>query len=189
MKRKTGKGILKLFLFGAAGVAFLLAAIYLLWWYGCFLPGWIQWNSVEKEFGESFVALKGRRLTVRDGGAGGEVVWKTDGDWFVQDLVIKDIDRDGGEEMILLVWKHGSFGKHMPFWVKKNDKDLRQHIFIYKYDAQRETRIRAIWMSSQITYEITSISSGKDSFLNVSDRSGNTRVWMWQDFGLKLVGP
>lgn len=35
--------------------------------------------------------------------------------------------------------------------------------------------------------EITSISSGKDSFLNVTDRTGNTRIWTWRDFGLKLV--
>ena len=133
------------------------------------------------------VTLKNRRLSVRDGATGEKVFWKTQADWFVQDIVIKDIDRDGEEEMILLVWKHGNYGNHMPFWVKKNDKALKQHIFIYKYDEKREKRVRAIWMSSQLEYEITGISSGEESFLDVTDRSGNTRVWMWREFGLKLV--
>lgn len=170
----------------ALAVAILAIATVLLWWHGVFLPGWIQWKSETSEFGETFVTLKGRRLTVTDG-EGGEVLWQTQADWFVQDMVIKDIDRDGKEEMILLVWKHGSYGEHLPFWEKKNDVALRQHIFIYHQDAGKASKLRALWMSSQILYEITSISSGKDSFLNVTDRTGNTRVWTWRDFGLKLV--
>lgn len=165
----------------------MVIAIGALWWYGFFLPGWIQWKTYESEFGDTYVTLKDRRIEVRNGGKDGEVVWQTKSDWFVQDIVIKDIDRDGREEMILLVWKHGSYGDHMPFWVKKNDKALKQHIFIYKNDVKREFKIRAIWMSSQIEYEISSISSGTDSFLNVTHRTGVTRVWSWRDFGLKLI--
>lgn len=208
---KKGRKLLKIIGICIGVVAIVTIATYLLWWYGCFLPRWIIWNCDGASFGEGYVALEGRRVTLRvggetdrgnaaeeDGDAGygnaatagrktGTVVWKTQGDWFVQDLVIKDIDRDGQEELILLVWKHGSYGEHMPFWVEKNDKALKQHIFIYKFEAKRESKIRAIWMSSQIEYEITDISSGEGSYLNVTDRTGNTRVWMWREFGLKLV--
>lgn len=170
-----------------AAVALMAIATGTLWWYGCFLPGWIQWKAYDATLGGTNVQLKNRRLTIRNGGPDGNIVWKTQADWFVQDLVIKDIDRDGEEEMILLVWKHGNYGNHMPFWIKKNDKALKQHIYIYKFDETREKKTRAIWMSSQIAYEITGISSGEKSFLNVSDCSGNMRVWMWRDFGLKLV--
>lgn len=179
--------IIKILIFSFGAVAIIGIATYLLWWYGRFLPGWIEWKTAGAEFGEGFVTLKDRRLTLHDGGPDGEIAWKTQGDWFVQDMVIKDIDRDGKDELILLVWKHGSYGDHMPFWVEKNDKALKQHIFIYKYEPKRETKIRAIWMSSEIAYEIESISSGEDCFLNVNDHMGNTRVWYWQDFGLKLV--
>lgn len=178
---------IKIILISLGAVAMIAIASYLLWWYGFFLPSWIHWNQYEADFGETQVTLKGRSLTVRDPQQNGKVVWKTKGDWFVQDMVIKDIDRDGEEEMILLVWKHGSYGDHMPFWVKKNDKALKQHIFIYRFEPKRDTKIRAIWMSSQIEYKITDISSGENSFLNITDRSGNTRVWTWRDFGLKLV--
>ena len=184
---KKGRKLLKIIGICIGVVAIVTIATYLLWWYGCFLPRWIVWNSDGASFDEGYVTLQGRRLTLRDGGKDGQIAWKTQGDWFVQDLVIKDIDRDGKEELILLVWKHGSYGEHMPFWVEKNDKALKQHIFIYKYEAKRESKIRAIWMSSQIEYEITDISSGEGSYLNVTDRTGNTRVWMWREFGLKLV--
>lgn len=117
----------------------------------------------------------------------GAVLWETQADWFVQDMLVKDIDRDGADELILLVWKHGSYGDRMPFWEEKNDKELHQHIFIYKYDPKKENKVRPLWMSSQILYEIESISSGKDSFLDVTDHEGTTRTWIWQDFGLKLV--
>ena len=120
-------------------------------------------------------------------GGAGEVLWETQADWFVQDMLVKDIDRDGADELILLVWKHGSYGDRMPFWEEKNDKELHQHIFIYKYDPKKENKVRPLWMSSQILYEIESISSGKDSFLDVTDHEGTTRTWIWQDFGLKLV--
>lgn len=181
------KKVIKIILFSLGAMAFMAIASYVLWWYGFFLPRWIQWEKREGTLGEVSVTLKGRKVTVRDPAQGGKTVWETQGDWFVQDLIIKDVDRDGQDEMILLTWKHGSYGDHMPFWVEKNDRDLKQHIFIYKFDEKKDTKIRAIWMSSQITYDITSISSGKGSFLNVTDRTGNTRVWTWQDFGLKLV--
>ena len=174
---------------GIGAVAILVIAAYLMWWYGLFLPRWIKWQKEEAAFEELSVTLKGRKVTVR-GNANAEgmtVLWKTQADWFVQDLLIKDIDRDGADEMILLVWKHGSYGKDMPFWEKKNDKELHQHIYIYQYDPNRENKVRPRWMSSQILYEIESISSGQGSFLDVTDHEGNTRTWVWEDFGLKLV--
>ena len=187
MKNKQVKKIIKILFLSLGVVAIIMVVAAFLWWYGFLLPSWIKWETVEAEFDKAYVTLEGRRITVRDGGKDGKVVWRTQGDWFVQNFIIKDIDQDGSEEMILLVWKHGSYGKHMPFWEKKNDVELRQHIYIYKYDEKRDSKIRAIWMSSQIMYDIVSISSGEKSYLNVSDRTGNTRVWEWRGFGLKLV--
>ena len=185
-KKKKIIKIIIIIMSSMGAVAILAIAAYALWWYGRFLPRWIHWETKTGNVGEVSVMLKGRQLTVRDAETN-EITWKTQGDWFIQDLVIKDIDRDGEEELILLVWKHGSYGDHMPFWETKNDKNLKQHIFIYKYDPKKEKKLRALWMSSQISYEIESISSGQDSFLNVTDHEGTTRVWVWRDFGLKLV--
>ena len=35
----------------------------------------------------------------------------------VQDSLYADIDRDGQDEKIVLLWKKGRFGKHRPFWI------------------------------------------------------------------------
>ncbi|MBQ1849825.1 MAG: hypothetical protein II477_12495 [Lachnospiraceae bacterium] len=186
MNTKGRKKIIKSIFLGIGAAAILTVATCTCWWYGIFLPHWIQWKTADATFGDVSVALEQRSLSVKNMDTG-EVVWETQGDWFVQDMILKDLDRDGEEEMILLVWKHGSYGEHMPFWEKKNDVALKQHIFIYKYDEKRDTKVKPIWMSSQINYEIESLASGDKSFLNVKDRTGNTRAWVWRDFGLKLV--
>ncbi len=183
-KRKKVKKVLAITLGSIGAVAILVVAACLLWWYGFFLPRWIKWEKEEAAFEALNVTLKGRKVIIRDNNT---VLWETQADWFVQDMLVKDIDRDGADELILLVWKHGSYGDRMPFWEEKNDKELHQHIFIYKYDPKKENKVRPLWMSSQILYEIESISSGKDSFLDVTDHEGTTRTWIWQDFGLKLV--
>lgn len=183
-KRKKVKKVLAITLGSIGAVAILVIAACLLWWYGFLLPRWIKWEKEEAAFEALNVTLKGRKVIIRDNNT---VLWETQADWFVQDMLVKDIDRDGADELILLVWKHGSYGDRMPFWEEKNDKELHQHIFIYKYDPKKENKVRPLWMSSQILYEIESISSGKDSFLDVTDHEGTTRTWIWQDFGLKLV--
>lgn len=183
-KRKKVKKVLAITLGSIGAVAILVVAACLLWWYGFFLPRWIKWEKEEAAFEALNVTLKGRKVIIRDNNT---VLWETQADWFVQDMLVKDINRDGADELILLVWKHGSYGDRMPFWEEKNDKELHQHIFIYKYDPKKENKVRPLWMSSQILYEIESISSGKDSFLDVTDHEGTTRTWIWQDFGLKLV--
>jgi hypothetical protein len=183
-KRKNVKKVLAITLGSIGAVAILVVAACLLWWYGFFLPRWIKWEKEEAAFEALNVTLKGRKVIIRDNNT---VLWETQADWFVQDMLVKDIDRDGADELILLVWKHGSYGDRMPFWEEKNDKELHQHIFIYKYDPKKENKVRPLWMSSQILYEIEYISSGKDSFLDVTDHEGTTRTWIWQDFGLKLV--
>lgn len=183
IKSKTKKIIL-ITLCSIGAVAILGVAAFLLWWYGAFLPRWITWEEKAGTMEELSVTLKGRKITVSDGDT---VLWESQSDRFVQDLVIKDIDRDGVDEMILLIWKHGSYGKDMPFWEQKNDIELHQHIFIYKYDPKKAEKVSPRWMSSQILYEIESISSGTKSLLDVTDRGGTTRTWVWEDFGLKLV--
>lgn len=168
-------------------MAMILIAIVLLWWYGFFLPGWIQWGELKTPYGEGYLVLKNRRLTLYENDTRKKTLWKTQGDWFVQDVLIKDIDRDGREEIVALVWKHGSYGDHMPFWVKKNDKELKQHVFIFRYEESRENKMRALWMSSAISYEIDSIASGEKELIVITDHKGTEKEWIWQGFGLKSL--
>ncbi|MBO4845073.1 MAG: CapA family protein [Lachnospiraceae bacterium] len=169
-------------------VIVIITAFVLLWWYGAFIPGWVDWKESRTDIGTGYAVVKDRSLTLYEDDKCEKIFWKSPKDLFVQDILIKDIDMDGKEELIMLVWKHGSFGEHMPFWVKKNDKALKQHIFIYRFDENREDRLRPVWMSSQIDYEIASIASGAKERIIVTDLNGVSNQWMWRDFGLKMAG-
>ncbi|MBP5282152.1 MAG: hypothetical protein J6Z22_06600 [Lachnospiraceae bacterium] len=188
MTVKKKHKIIFISILSALAMVVLIIAIAFLWWYGCFLPRWVEWKQVSATLEDGrYVVLKNRRLTVYEDETCKKKLWTTQADWFVQDIVIKDLDRDGRAELTLLVWKHGSYGKHRPFWVKKNDIDIKQHVFIYAVDSSREKGVRAMWMSSQITYEIESISSGKKDRLEMTDREGTIREWIWKDFGLTFA--
>ncbi len=166
---------------GMIAVVIGITAIFLLWWKGCFLPRWIVWEDKSFPYEDTRVTLKKGRMEL-------EGLWHTPWDWSVQDVLCDDINRDGKEELVLLVWKHGSYGKHLPFWVKHNDIRLEQHIFIYQWEASRENKLRALWMSSALGLEVHSMESASHHQLLITDRDGIGNLWQWQQFGLKYVG-
>lgn len=189
---------------GGIAVVVSITAVFTLWWYGAFLPCWITWEEREFSYEGCEVILKNRtlrvvktdmedtgdrhRFTKRDQS---EHIWKTPADWQVQDVLVMDIDRDQKEELVLLVWKHGSYGRHLPIWEEKNDIRLEQHIFIYrlqeniKDEAEEDVRVqdetaaegkfgerntntavmKPIWMSSSLGKNIRSVARGKKESL------------------------
>lgn len=188
----------------AAGIAVIgITAVFTLWWYGAFLPRWISWEEKEFSYEGCEVFLKNRTIRVvkTDSEEAGdrhqfvkrdqtELIWKTSADWQVQDVLVMDIDRDQQEELVLLVWKHGSYGRHLPIWEEKNDIRLEQHIFIYrlqkntKYEDEEDIRaqdetaeendrgnndrvgvMKPVWMSSSLGKNIHSIARGKKAGL------------------------
>lgn len=164
----------------------IIAALLALWWKGILLPTYTVWNTYETLYEDYDVLLKDRCVVVKD--KQGNELWKTEGNIYVQDMLIRDLDRDGREELALLVWKHGSFGKHIPMWVKNNDIRLEQHIFIYKLDSSWEDFIRPVWMSSSMGKDIRRISGfGNDKIL-IDYNDASDSVWYWDNFGLKYAG-
>lgn len=213
----------------AGGIAVIgITAVFTLWWYGAFLPHWISWEEREFSYESCEVFLKNRTIRVvkTDSEEAGdrhpfmkrdqtELIWKTSADWQVQDVLVMDIDRDQQEELVLLVWKHGSYGRHLPIWEEKNDIRLEQHIFIYrlkkntKYEDEEDIRaqdetaeenvrenndstdvMKPVWMSSSLGTNIRSIARGKKAglILNPYCDTGTSTLWVWKDFGLKYAG-
>ena len=172
-------------LLGLAAAIMSIAALFLCWWMGIFLPNWIDWREKEFKYEDAQVLLENRRLSLQ---MDESMVFDTNLEWFVQDALSYDINCDGKKELILLVWKHGSYGKYRPIWVEHNDIRLEQHIFIYQWDETRDTKLSAVWMSSALGYEVSSIARGSKDRLIITDRAGVSMIWEWQDFGLKLVG-
>ena len=114
MQKKNLKiGILTIMALAAAG-----AILYVLWLGGALLPGWALWeeNSVFEASGKYQVTLSGRAVSVY---CGEKEIWHSPEEVKVQQVISADLDRDEADELILLCWKRGRYGKHKPFWVEK----------------------------------------------------------------------
>ena len=131
------------------------------------------------------LTLTRRTLTVSD--ASGVSVWQSEPGWRVQDFLIGDIDADGAPELLLLLYKRGSYGTARPFWVERDETSYSQHIFIYRWSAQSGAP-RPIWMASALPVRVRAFSLEPDGLtLRLLTASGSTSLWRWHSFGLTRV--
>lgn len=178
----TGNKVKKriLILIAAVGIA---AVLYVLWRQGGFLPRWIEWKDTEafdSEGGYEIVLYhKSVAIRYQD-----EIIWTSPDGVRVQDALFCDIDGDGFQELILLCWKRGRYGKYKPFWVEKDESGWSQHIFIYECQKKE---IRPKWMSSYIGQDVVSVSVGEGTAsphrLLLTDRDGIISSWVWDFWG------
>ncbi|MGN1179950.1 MAG: CapA family protein [Suilimivivens sp.] len=178
----TGNRLVKrtAILIAAAGIA---AVLYVLWQRGCFLPGWIQWEERELyDHSRKYeIILQHRSVNIV---CNQETIWTSPNDVKVQDVISCDIDGDTEDELVLLCWKTGRYGKDKPFWVKKDEKNWSQHIFVYEY---QEKTITPKWMSSFIGPDVVSVSADKNRApihrLLLTDREGKISSFVWDSWG------
>lgn len=170
-----------------AACALLLAAV-LARLQGCVLPAWIRWeertwrDQIDGVDEAELLTLRSRRLRIDS--ADGAQVFSTPRNWQVSDAQVRDLDHDGTPELILLVWKQGSYGNARPFWIDQDSTDWSQHIFIYTWS---EARVHPLWMSSDVGMEIRSWQIDADGTFLLTDENRTETVWRWQNWGLKLV--
>lgn len=171
-------------LIAAVGIAAVLCALlYALWTQGFLLPLWAKWNHINicDSTGEYEIVLQHRSVDVLHHG---QILWSTPNEVKVQDVLSSDIDGDAADELILLCWKRGRYGKHKPFWVEKDENGWSQHIFVYEYQAET---ITPKWMSSYIGQDVTAISAKETALsrsrLLLTDREENISSWIWDSWG------
>jgi hypothetical protein len=175
-----------------------LAAIFLL----CFAVGFIggQISAAEPEnvlisrdtdlngILESY-HLVNKQLTVWEGR---QMIWQTPAEWEIERILLADADNDGVDELLMVLWKHGSFGDVRPFW-QSADRAYSCHLFMYRLQAGR---MRAVWCSSAIDPPIADISAITDNAqqvsLEIKERStfpypATRSTWQWQDWGFARV--
>lgn len=155
------------------------------------LPQWVIMREYDERTyisGEDIrTVLKNGRL--RCSSANGAVCCETTPEWTVADAFVTDIDRDGDDEVILLVWKIGSFGKYKPFWREDEpDRELTEHIFIFDWDSTRSDPLVPKWMSSDIKIKAQDVFPDEARRIHIITPSGDETVWAWESWGLSLYG-
>lgn len=162
------------------------AILYLLWHSGVFLPQWITWDGgtfydASKQYE---MILAHRRLRVRQDG---DVLWASPKGLRVQQALSCDVDNDGQDELVLLCWRIGRYGRSKPFWVEENERKWSQHIAVYEYN---EGHVRPKWMSSYIGFEVEKIAGGSRAAMEeqqkrlfLVDRAEKVTCWFWDSWG------
>jgi len=151
------------------------------------LVGDLNGDGIREEY-----TLHSGRLRVATAGG---IVWQTPPEWLVTECLLGDATGDGIPDLLLSVWKVGSFGPHKPFWVSGEDATYRNHLFIFKLTGDA---VKAAWQSSDLARPNHAV------FLSDLDRDGRnelialegsyddpkaarTTVWRWNGWGFSFV--
>lgn len=164
-------------------VILAVVALPLLWARGLFLPS--GKDSTETVCFEDSTSVSLSLAQGRFTAAGDSNLWQSEAAWHVQDFLTCDIDRDGSTELLLLVWRRGNYGPSKPFWVKRNDTNWSQHIFIY--NRQGETFVPQ-WMSSQLRPKVARWAVQGTDTLFILTPDGTETLWQWGQWGLVRTG-
>ncbi len=169
-------------------LAVVSAVIFVLWGIKLFLteiPLWVRWeeNTFMDKSGNYEIALHHKKVCVKYDKS---VIWSSPKEVKVQKVLSCDIDNDEMEELVLLCWKIGRFGKHKPFWVADEEDTWSQHLFVYEYEAER---IRPKWMSSHLGQDIVDMkSNGQEApyiRLWMQEPEGTMSSWFWDSWGFQ----
>ncbi len=127
---------------------------------------------------------QGRAYLVKQG----RLVWQSDRGWKVESVAFGDANNDGQTEILVSLWKFGSYGPSLPFWLKENTKEWGNHLFLYQW---QEDKLKMVWGSSTLDEPIREMSvidannDGKNE-LEVIEKEGKS-IWRWQGFNFVLV--
>lgn len=174
----------------ALGVALAVVALVALgaaWWRGAFLPRWVTWEEreivcdLDGDGMDDLVVLEGRQVMAQVG----DIAWLTGDRWQVSDAWVADVTRDGTPEVVLLMWRHGSYGNSRPFWETGADLAFVQHLCVTRWEAGA---LQPVWESSDLGFEAASLSVDDDGLVHLVQRDGADTVWMWPGWGFERVG-
>ncbi|NLW44833.1 MAG: hypothetical protein GXY92_06575 [Syntrophomonadaceae bacterium] len=136
-------------------------------------------------------------------GAEKEIIWRSPPDWRVASFHVADVTHDRHPDLLLLVWKKGSFGRLRPFWHTGRDAGFTCHLYVFNL-ANRH--LKPVWMSSALDRPIDSITitdiddDGRNELLVTEgwywwqffnrfrgSTTGDIAAWEWQDWGFYRV--
>jgi hypothetical protein len=130
------------------------------------------------------------------------LLWQSDKAWDVRQITLADADNDGQSELLLVLWKKGSYGHSKPRWFKGSDDTTGCHLFMYRLTAGK---MKAVWCSSALEHPIIKLQVGDSNGdglneLQVTEgpRAGfayrlrqtsshNHTRWVWNGWGFEQM--
>ena len=169
------------------------ALLLFLWNGGAFLPRWISWEDTEEYDASGRYRLLAAHKSVQIL-YGEDVIWCAPDGVKVQKALFSDIDNDGQDELVLLCWKRGRYGKSKPVWVEKDEQGWSQHLFVYEVMSKQDMScldmtklVKPKWMSSYLGQDVSKLASNQKSApynrLWLTDLEGNVSSWVWDSWG------
>ncbi len=148
---------------------------------GAFLPEWIEWHEKEITIPAAAAGNEDRTAVLTDKRVRlGQ--WESPENCLIQDMLVCDIDSDGENELLLLLWKIGT-NIDLRLWNEKSEEKWGQHIYIF--DILEDT-VKPIWWASDIGLTARSWEFNEKRRLIIHELSGKESCWDWDSFGLKL---
>ena len=80
-----------------------------------------------------------------------KIIWESKDEYKIDKFLSGDFNNDGKTEIGFSVWKKGSYGDALPFWLEKNDDFFGNHLFLYKLE---NNNIKMAWGSSTLANPI-----------------------------------
>ncbi|QIB70700.1 VCBS repeat-containing protein [Aminipila butyrica] len=138
---------------------------------------------------------------------GKQEIWQSPQGYRVESFALADVDNDGQLNIVISLWKKGSFGKLRPFWHKGENDEYKNHLFVYK--LQNHT-IKAVWCSSNLdrpilAFDVRDVDGDGLNELVVKEghykkiwgqkytvdeeKPARITVWQWQQWGFYLEEP
>ncbi|MBO8128633.1 MAG: VCBS repeat-containing protein [Peptococcaceae bacterium] len=141
--------------------------------------------------GEIYTLLDGRLRVA----AGAKMIWHSPGGWWVDDFVLGDANNDGIPDLNLLVWKAGSFGPCKPFWIKQEDRSIKNHFFIFDLV---DGSFKPVWQSSNLDRPNYAVilkdldEDGENELIAVEGSYTDSKVkritiWKWNGWGFSVA--
>lgn len=150
------------------------------------VPNWSPWVEgelscdLDADGADERLVVRDRRLSVLRGDS---EAYRSPAGWLVSKALVGDVDDDGSREVVLLVWKRGSYGTSHPFWAAPDD-ELGQHVLVL---AWTEGTLRQRWMSSALHAHVAAAELDDGARLILTTAEGSQTRWQWQQWGFALL--